>query len=121
MSLEILIVLAISIGLMSVVVPQFVKYLRKAKTLSTVSEVRAVILAIENFRIFEGEYPKKLDELVKRGYISRIPENIEMEDTGSGISVKVKRKVDPGILKVYFPSSIVEDGFFKILLRERGT
>ncbi|RKX54531.1 MAG: hypothetical protein DRP30_01955 [Thermotoga sp.] len=121
MNLEILVVLVIIMGLSAVIVPQISNYLRKTKALTTVSEIRALILAIENFRIFEGENPKDTMELVERGYISKIPKDMKIDVSDGDPVILVFKDVDPNVIKVYFPSCTVENGIFKIPLKGSGS
>jgi general secretion pathway protein G len=63
---ELMIVIAIMAILAVIAVPQFLSYQKRAKLRSTVANLQAISNAIDSFNTDTGEYPSKLDDLVKK-------------------------------------------------------
>ncbi|HXJ44765.1 MAG TPA: type II secretion system protein [Bryobacteraceae bacterium] len=108
--IELMIVMAISITLMSVAVPFYQKSIVRAKETVLRNNLTAMRSVIDEYSYDKQKAPQTLQDLVKEGYLREIPRDpivgnadswrVIMEDAGQAVST-----TEPGIFDVRSSSS----------------
>lgn len=79
--IELLVVMAVIATLLTIAVPRYFQHLDRARE-ATLRESLAVMReAIDKYRADTGQYPEKLEDLVTRRYLRRIPRDPISEKT----------------------------------------
>lgn len=73
--IELIVVLAIIGLLASIVAPRYVRTVDNAREASLKTSLNVMRDAIDKYAADQGRYPDSLDELVRRGYLRRLPED----------------------------------------------
>ncbi len=73
--IELIVVMAIIGLLASIVAPRYQRSVELAREASLKTSLNVMRDAIDKFAADKGRYPDGLDELVKSGYVRRIPED----------------------------------------------
>ncbi len=71
--IELMVVLACIGLLLSIAAPRYVQHIDQAREVTLRQDLRALRVAIDQFRADRGNYPQSLDELASRGYLREVP------------------------------------------------
>jgi general secretion pathway protein G len=85
--IELLVVMAVIATLLTIAMPRYFQHLDRARE-ATLRESLAVMReAIDKYRADTGQYPEKLEDLVTRRYLRRIPRDPISEKTDDWVIV----------------------------------
>lgn len=85
--IELLVVMAVIATLLTIAMPRYIQHLDRARE-ATLRESLAVMReAIDKYRADTGQYPEKLEDLVTRRYLRRIPRDPISEKTDDWVIV----------------------------------
>jgi len=71
--IELMVVLACIGLLLSIAAPRYVKHIDQAREVALRQDLRAMRVAIDQFRADQARYPESLAELAARGYLREVP------------------------------------------------
>ncbi len=71
--IELMVVLACIGLLLSIAAPRYVQHIDRAREVTLRQDLRALRVAIDQFKADQGRYPQSLDELAVRGYLREVP------------------------------------------------
>lgn len=85
---EVLVVLAIVSLMVAVAAPRYVERLEDAREAALRENLKVMRVAIDRFLADTGRFPKDLDELVERRYLSNVPVDpvTERQDSWVGVA-----------------------------------
>ncbi len=71
--IELMVVLACIGLLLSIAAPRYVQHIDQAREVTLRQDLRAMRIAIDQFKADQARFPQTLDELVTRGYLREVP------------------------------------------------
>ena len=92
---EVLVVLAIISLMVAIAVPRYVDRLEDAREAALRENLKVMRVAIDRFQADTGRFPRSLEELVERRYLSGVPLDPVTERTDTWIEVAAA-ETDPG-------------------------
>ena len=96
--IELMVVLAIIGGLLSLAAPRYFKHIDRAKETVLKSDLASMRDALDKFFADTGRYPANLEELVSSRYLRKVPPDPITESTSSW---RVVAPADPTLGGVY--------------------
>jgi general secretion pathway protein G len=85
--IELMVVLAIIGGLLSLAAPRYFKHVDRAKETVLKSDLASMRDAVDKFFADTGRYPANLEELVARRYLRKVPPDPITESSASWLVV----------------------------------
>ncbi|MFN7642022.1 MAG: type II secretion system protein [Burkholderiales bacterium] len=92
---EVLVVLAIISLMVAIAVPRYVDRLEDAREAALRENLKVMRVAIDRFQADTGRFPRSLEELVERRYLSGVPLDPVTERTDTWIEIAAA-DTDPG-------------------------
>ncbi len=71
--IELLVVLAVIATLLTIAVPNYFRHIERAREASLRESLAVMRDALDKYRADTGGYPERLDDLVSRRYLRRVP------------------------------------------------
>jgi general secretion pathway protein G len=96
--IELMVVLAIIAGLLTLAAPRYFQHVDRAKETILKSDLAGMRDALDKYFADTGRYPANLDELVTRRYLRKVPPDPVTESSASWLMVA---PADPALGGVY--------------------
>jgi general secretion pathway protein G len=96
--IELMVVLAIIAGLLTLAAPRYFQHVDRAKETILKSDLAGMRDALDKYFADTGRYPANLDELVTRRYLRKVPPDPVTESSASWLTVA---PADPALGGVY--------------------
>jgi general secretion pathway protein G len=96
--IELMVVLAIIAGLLTLAAPRYFQHVDRAKETILKSDLAGMRDALDKYFADTGRYPASLDELVARRYLRKVPPDPVTESSASWLMVA---PADPALGGVY--------------------
>ncbi|MDD5298631.1 MAG: prepilin-type N-terminal cleavage/methylation domain-containing protein [Rhodocyclaceae bacterium] len=98
--IELLVVMAIIATLLSIALPRYFGSVDRSKEVALRQDLKTMRNAIDQFRADTGRYPKNLEELVTRRYLSEVPPDPITDSATSWVIVPPKDAKLEGVYDV---------------------
>ena len=98
---ELLVVLAILAMLLTLAVPRYFSSIERAKEAALKQDLNTLRESIDKFYADTGQYPKKLDDLVEKKYIRKLPVDPITESTTTWLLVAPEPPLEGDVADIH--------------------